>query len=229
VSVPPDASEAPSSATAKLALIVSLAVALLLVGVTVGVVFYVRDIQRDVDAFEERLAAFERDLAAVREEVEGEFDVPDPAPPTAGGRLPNAFVALRHRDNPVVPGTGRFTELLTLRLRPGAYQVFAKVGLHNAAPRSQLDTGCTLVPSKTDGTPGTPGMQGSDYAAMHLAPAGHPGEEGAVTLVVSQELDRPGSVVLGCEASGYAADASASYGSIVAIEVGSITTESVPP
>jgi hypothetical protein len=148
--------------------------------------------------------------------------------PTA--RLPDTFVVLR-RSGSAVPATGTFTEITNLDLQPGRYQVTAKtvVGSQGTALDNPVRVFCSLVPSNIDGTPGTPGASESDSATLHLAPVSHPGEEAVIALFVSQELSQPGSVVLGCSASGNEMGADVRDTSVRAIEVGSITTDPGPP
>jgi hypothetical protein len=136
----------------------------------------------------------------------------------------DAFVAVRSRDNPIVPAGSVPTVLVRLELQPGSYQVFGKVGLGNRDPSNPFRVQCALIPSSTDGTPQPPGEAGSDWGFLHLAPSGSPGEEGQVAFSVTQELTQPGAVVLSCE--GYANEhgAFANYGVIRAIEVDSVTT-----
>jgi len=141
----------------------------------------------------------------------------------------DAFVSIRAQDNPIVPPTGVLTQLVTLRLEPGRYQVTGKVGLHNRDPQLPFRTQCALVPSNEDGTPREPGALGSDWGFLHLARAGSPGEEDAVSLFVSQELSQPGTVVLSCSGNGNQFGAFANYGTIRAIEVASITTYNQSP
>jgi hypothetical protein len=142
--------------------------------------------------------------------------------------LPDTFVATRS-DNPMVPSTDAFTELVRLELPAGRYQVTGKLGLHNRDPQAPFRVQCALVPSYEDGIPQEPGAVGSDWDFAHLERSGSPGEEDGMALFVSQELSQPGAFVLGC--SGYANQfgAFASYVSINAIEVGSITSPETTP
>ena len=142
------------------------------------------------------------------------------------GDLPGAFVAVRSRDNPIVPSTDEFTELVRLTLPPGHYQVFGKVGLHNRDGSASFRAACVLVPSNEDGTPlPSTGEFGADWAMLHLGPFDGPGEHGEFAVSVSQVLTHDGSVVLGCSGSGNESGAFAQYGSIRAIEVSSISTK----
>jgi hypothetical protein len=145
------------------------------------------------------------------------------------GELPDAFVAVRSQDNPVVPSTNTFTELVRLALEPGRYQVTGKVELHNRDPESPFNMQCALVPSEPDGTAGEEGALASDAGFVHLGRSGGPGELGGIVLFVSQELSHAGSVVLGCSGYGNEHGAFAAYTSIRAIQVRSIATEYVTP
>ena len=142
--------------------------------------------------------------------------------------LPNAFVVVRSQDNPIIPSTDTFTEIVRLTLEPGRYEVAGKVELHNR-DGLPFNTQCELVPSNPDGTAAEIGALGSDAAFRHLAPSGGPGELGGFVLFVSQELSASGSVVLGCSGSGNEHGAFASYASIRAIEVGAVTGENFTP
>jgi hypothetical protein len=142
---------------------------------------------------------------------------------------PSAFVALRSQDNPIVPPTDEFTELLSLALPPGTYLVFGKVGLHNRDGGAPFLAQCGLVPANEDGTPPASNSElGADWAHLHLGPFGQPGQHGEFPLAVSQVLTGSGSVVLGCSGTGNAHGAFAQYGSIRAIEVDSIDTDLQP-
>jgi hypothetical protein len=145
--------------------------------------------------------------------------------------LPDSFVALA-TDEVQLP-EGR-TEIATLNLRPGKYQVTAKVSLFS--PSSQFVPGsgvaCQLTPSNPDGTPGDPGAPPADPGLLSLAAAGEPGSAGTIALGVSQVLTQPGSAVLDCFSHDpdAAAPPVASNAWIRAVEVGSITTSpGVPP
>jgi hypothetical protein len=146
----------------------------------------------------------------------------------SSGGLPSSFVVVRSQDNPTVPSTGTFTELLRLTLEPGSYEVTGKVELHNrdALP---YNAQCELVPSNPDGSAGELGGLGSDAGFRHLGPTGEPGELSGVVLFVSQELEQAGSVVLGCSGVGGENGAFAAYTSIRAIQVGSIESRHVTP
>jgi hypothetical protein len=146
-----------------------------------------------------------------------------------GESRPNAFVAVRTQDNPIIPSTSTFTELLRLELEPGRYEVTGKVELHNRDGQLPLSVQCGLVPSRTDGAAGQPDDLGSDWGFLHLGRSLEAGQHGGIVLFVSQELEKLGSVVLGCEASGNEHGAFGAYTSIRAIEVASITTENVTP
>ena len=132
-----------------------------------------------------------------------------------------AFVATQI-DTRIIPTLGAGTEVLKLELPPGAYQVFGEIGLHNRDASSPLRAQCVLVPSNEDGSSPPIGAPGQDVGFLHLAQVGEPGEQGHISVSVSQELSRAGAVVLTC--SGYGADEGAfvNYGSLRAIEVGSI-------
>ena len=82
--------------------------------------------------------------------------------PDEGGDLPAGFVALRSQDNPILPSSNEFTELLRLPLDPGTYLVWGKVGLHNRDPSSSFSASCALVPSNEDGSKRPEGELGSD-------------------------------------------------------------------
>lgn len=144
------------------------------------------------------------------------------------GELPNAFVAVRSQDNPVIPATDTFTEVVRLALEPGQYQVTGKVELQNADAAAAFNTQCGLVPGTPDGTAADPDTPGSDARFLHLQPSGGAGESGGIVLFVSQELSEPASVVLGCSGYGNEHGAFAAYASIRAIQVGSITQDSQP-
>jgi hypothetical protein len=151
-------------------------------------------------------------------------------PETEASGLPAAFVALRSRDNPIVPGTDEFTELLRLSLPPGSYLVSGKVGLHNRDASASFLAACTLVPSKEDGTGSIErGDFGTDWANVHLGPSGGPGEHGEFAVSVAQVLADDGSVVLGCSGRGSASGAFAQWGWIRALEVDSVETVEVGP
>jgi hypothetical protein len=111
--------------------------------------------------------------------------------------LPASFVALA-TDEVQLP-EGR-TEIASLNLGPGQYQVTAKVFLFS--PSSQFVPGsgvaCQLTPSNPDGTPGDPGAPPADPGLLSLAAAGEPGSAGTIALGVSQVLTQPGSAVLDC-------------------------------
>jgi hypothetical protein len=145
------------------------------------------------------------------------------------GGLPNSFVAVRSQDNPIVPSTGTFTELVRLTLEPGSYEVTGKVELHNRDAAAPFNAQCQLVPSNPDGSAGELGGLGSDAGFRYLGPSGEAGELGGIVLFVSQELEQTGSVVLGCSGVGGEHGAFAAYTSIRAIQVGSIESRRVTP
>lgn len=147
----------------------------------------------------------------------------------SNGELPDAFVAVRSQDNPIVPSTDAFTELIRLALEPGSYQVIGKVELHNRDAAAPFNVQCTLAPSEPDGTASEPGALGSDSGFLHLAQSGGAGELGGIVLFVSQELSQAGSVVLGCSGNGNEHGAFAAYTSIRAIQVGSIASDQMTP
>lgn len=142
---------------------------------------------------------------------------------------PDSFVVVRSQDNPTIPSTGTFTELVRLELRPGRYQVTGKVELHNRDAAAPFNVQCALVPSRSDGSAGQPGDVGSDWGFLHLERSGEAGEQGGIVLLVSQELEEAGWVVLGCDGSGNEHGAFGAYTSIRAMQVGSITAENVTP
>jgi hypothetical protein len=146
----------------------------------------------------------------------------------SSGALPNSYVVVRSQDNPTVPSTTTFTELLRVTLEPGSYEVTGKVELHNrdALP---YNAQCELVPSNPDGSAGEIGGLGSDAGFRHLGPTGEAGELGGIVLFVSQELEQSGSVVLGCSGVGGENGAFAAYTSIRAVQVGSIESRRVTP
>jgi hypothetical protein len=149
---------------------------------------------------------------------------------TGTSGLPEAYVAIRSRDNPIVPPTDEFTELIRLSLAPGTYLVSGKVGLHNRDGGAPFRADCALVPSKEDGTASASrGEFGTDWAMLHLGPFGGPGEHGEFAVSVSQVLSEEGSVVLGCSGSGNAHGAFAQYGWIRALEIDSVVTDDVGP
>jgi hypothetical protein len=145
---------------------------------------------------------------------------------SSGG--PDSFVVVRQQDNPIISGTSAFTELVRLELDAGAYQVSGKVELHNrdGAP---LAVQCALVPGRPDGSAGVPDDPGTDWGFLRLERTGEAGDQGAIVLFASQELDSAAPVLLGCEGSGGEAGAFAAYMTIRAIEVGSITSENATP
>lgn len=145
------------------------------------------------------------------------------------GRPPDSFVVVRSQDNPTIPSTGAFTELVRLELEPGRYQATGKVELHNRDAAAPFNVQCALVPSRPDGTAGQPGELGTDSGFLHLERSGEAGEHGGIVLLVSQELEEAGSVVLGCDGSGNEHGAFGAYMSIRAIQVGSISAESATP
>lgn len=138
--------------------------------------------------------------------------------------LGDSFVATRFTNQAIVPSTSEFTQILTLRLEPGSYQVTGKLGLHNRNVQLPFRVQCALVPSNTDGTAREPGAFGSDWGFLHLAPGGQPGGEDQIALFVSQELSQAGSVVLGCSGDGNEVGAFTNYVSIRATEVSSINS-----
>lgn len=142
-----------------------------------------------------------------------------------GSKAPDSFVVVRSRDNPTVPSTDRFTEVVRLQLEPGRYQVTGKVELHNRDAAAPFNTQCGLVPSRPDGIVGDPDDLGSDWGFLHLGRSGEAGEQAGIVLFVSQELEQAGSVVLGCSGYGNEHGAFAAYASIRAIEVRSIASE----
>jgi hypothetical protein len=144
------------------------------------------------------------------------------------GGQPRSFVVVR-QDNPTVPGTSVFTELVRLQLEPGQYQVSGKVELHNRDAAVPLRVQCALVPGKADGTAGQPDDLGTDWGFLTLERSGEAGEQGAIVLFVSQELENTGSVSLGCDGSGSEHGAFGAYMTIRAIEVGSIAAENATP
>jgi hypothetical protein len=143
---------------------------------------------------------------------------------------PDSFVVVRSQDNPIIPGDSTFTELVRLELESGRYEVGGKVELHNRDVAAPFTVQCGLVPSNADGSPGQTDGPASDWGFLHLARSGEAGDQGAIVLFVSQELDSAGSVVLGCDGSGSSEHgAFGAYTSIRAIEVGSVTTSRFTP
>jgi hypothetical protein len=140
----------------------------------------------------------------------------------------DSFVVVR-QDNPIVPGASVFTELVRLQLGPGSYQVSGKVELHNRDSAAPFTVQCALVPGRPDGTAGQPDDPGTDWGFLTLDRSGEAGEQGAIVLFASQELDNASAVVLGCDGSGGEHGAFAAYMTIRAIEVESIATESATP
>lgn len=144
--------------------------------------------------------------------------------------LPDSFVVVRSQDNPIIPGNSTFTELVRLELEPGRYQVTGKVELHNRDGAAPFVVQCGLVPSNADGSAGQTDGLASDWGFLHLERSGEAGDQGAIVLFVSQELDNRGSVVLGCDGSGSSEHgAFGAYTSIRAIEVGSIASAHFTP
>jgi len=142
---------------------------------------------------------------------------------SAESSLPDSFVAVRQHDNPVIPGDGRYTELLRLGLPSGRYQVSGKVELQNRDPAAPLTVQCALIPARTDGTAGTPDDVGTDWGFLHLNRSGEAGDQAAIVLLASQALDADGSAALGCEGSGGEPGAFGAYITIRAIEVLSVS------
>jgi hypothetical protein len=145
-----------------------------------------------------------------------------------GSGAPDSFAVVR-QDNPIVPGTSVFTELVRLQLEPGSYQVSGKVELHNRDGAVPLAVQCALVPGRTDGSAGVPDDPGTDWGFLRLERTGEAGDQGAIVLFASQELDSAAPVVLGCEGSGGEPGAFAAYMTIRAIAVGSISAENATP
>lgn len=145
------------------------------------------------------------------------------------GGSPDSFVVVRSQDNPTIPSTSTFTELVRLELEPGRYQVTGKIELHNRDAAAPFNVQCGLVPSRPDGTAGQPDDLGTDWGFLHLERSGEAGELGGVVLFVSQELEAAGSVILGCDGSGNEHGAFGAYTSIRAIQVGSIAAENATP
>jgi hypothetical protein len=141
---------------------------------------------------------------------------------------PAAFEAIRQSDVGI-PATGSYSELAALSLEPGSYAVSARLGLTSQGTASDPPAfvHCALIPSNEDGTPGSPGSSGNDFATLLLAPFGDPGAWEELTMSVSQKLTQPGSVSLQCASTG--SGVSAHHVVVRAIEVGSITTELVGP
>ena len=110
------------------------------------------------------------------------------------------------------------------------YVVTAKTEIASQGTASDppVDVHCELIPSNEDGTPGLSGSTQNDFASRRLAPLGGTGASDGFVLFVTQRLTQPGSVVLGCSASGNASGAAANYSSIRAVEVGSVTTSEFP-
>lgn len=144
--------------------------------------------------------------------------------------LPDSFVVVRSQDNPIIPGNSTFTELVRLKLEPGHYQVMGKIELHNRDGAAPFTVQCGLVPSGPDGSSAEPGELGQDWGFLQLERFGEAGDQGGIVLFVSQKLDAPGFVMLGCDGSnGSEHGAFGAYTSIRAIEVGSITSEYFTP
>jgi hypothetical protein len=145
----------------------------------------------------------------------------------AAGRGGDVFV-IRRLDEPIV-STPSYSEVLRLPLQPGLYEITGKLGLHNRSPSSPFNLQCALVPSNQDGSPGSPGSADADVGFLNLAPAGSPGDQGGVSLAVSEDLAQPGSVVLSCAGYGNAYGAFTNYVAIRATRVNSITRVSPAP
>jgi hypothetical protein len=145
-----------------------------------------------------------------------------PAPPAA---LPDSFVVTSPGVQEVSNSNFALAELL---LPAGRYQVTAKVQLGNSAAAARR-VGCQLTPANEDGSPGNVGEQsGEDASALHLAPAGQPGETGELTFLVSQTLDEEGPVRLTCGSDVPTPTSVIAIPQIRAVEVGSITNSSWP-
>lgn len=164
------------------------------------------------------------DEAETETETSGETTAEEGGGEASPG-LPNAFVVTRSRDNPTILSTA-YEEVVSLTLEPGAYQVFGKLGASNRDPQLSFKVECTLVPAAAG--PDGAVEDGSDYGDLYLGPAGQPGESGTIPLAVSQVLEAQGKVSLACRGYGNDAGAFAHYGSIRAIEVGSIEEKEAP-
>lgn len=143
----------------------------------------------------------------------------------APAELPRSFVSRRNGDAQIFAGFN--APLLTLELDPGTYQVIAKLNVSGLDGVNGRRVGCSLDPANEDGTPGEEQSAASDQTAAHIGPVGQPGEIEVLTLVVSQTLTQPGSVVLRCTADD-APGVMSSFASIRALEVGSVETEEEP-
>jgi hypothetical protein len=147
---------------------------------------------------------------------------PEPArpPPPPPATLPSAFVVLRASTGSVPP-TGEASVIAKLDLPAGNYLVTAKaeLGSQGTALDDPVRVFCSLEP----------GSPANDFAGLLLAPVGSPGEHQIVTLLISKELSKAGSVSLACSASGNVKGASVAHVVLRAVEVGTITTDAGPP
>jgi hypothetical protein len=137
---------------------------------------------------------------------------------TAPVALSDAFVDIAGR---AVPAETTGFEVTSLDLPAGRYVVTARAAVSSRGTGldDSVRTGCALVTGDEIGE--------TDGASLHLAPVGHPGEQGVITLLANADLAEAGSARLRCSASGNAAGVTVS--SVVrAVEVGSITTHSDP-
>jgi hypothetical protein len=139
-----------------------------------------------------------------------------PPPPPPARQLPDAFVAIRGASFAVQP-TGEFTKVMKLDLPAGNYVVTAKAQV--ASRGTALDDPVRVHCSLEQGSPA------NDFAALLLAPVGHPGEAKVMSLLVSKELAEAGSVHLTCSAAENEMGAQISEVVIRAVEVGTITTD----
>jgi hypothetical protein len=137
------------------------------------------------------------------------------------GELPDVFVTIRDVS---VPPTQGFTQVATMELPAGNYQVTARAAT-SALDNDSAEVLCSLIPSDDELTPEESPL--SDTAGLHLAPVGQPGSKGVITLLATQELSQPGTVDVACHASGNVSGARVSV-VLRAVGVGSITTDPGP-